>query len=111
MNRLNQLKNMIPELRQHLEDCKGECEEADECGDLEDRIEARYRLNDAEIALRSAMEELRKWNGSDGLDAVASIATDDDYQITHWMPVPEPVEQPNEKLRNAPNAHPSLAPC
>ena len=56
-NRLHQLERMIPELRQHFEDCKVECEEADECGDLEDRIEARYRLDDAEAALRSAEHE------------------------------------------------------
>ena len=36
------------------------------------------------------------WGMADSLDEEwSSVVTDDDYQITHWMPVPKPAEQPN----------------
>ena len=59
-NRKHQLEKMIPELRQHLVDCKVEFEEAQECGDLEERIESGYLVDDAEAALLSAEIEIER---------------------------------------------------
>lgn len=88
VNRKHQLEKMIPELRQHLVDCKVECEEAQECGDLEDRIESVYRVDDAEAALLSAEIEL---NRLVALDELAKQAQELDMGYT-----------PNAALTGAP---------
>jgi hypothetical protein len=41
------------EMRQYVNLCKIECEEAEECGDLEDRLEAAFKLGDAQTRLKA----------------------------------------------------------
>ena len=67
MKRKHQLQQMIPELRQHLVDCKVDFEEAQEWGDLEERIVSVYLVDDAEAALLSAEIELSRLEALDEL--------------------------------------------